>query len=193
MKQFSWVALSLTLGVFAVGVFTPPLAGQGRPVRTNWMADGRSLVVGDIVTVMIDEQILASANVSRMDARQKDSNQGLDGGGGLGFGLRTVSDEFDRRRGENTRRDVFTARMSVRVVEMSPDGRLFRVEGQRTMMLDDHEQTLTLSGWVRSRDVNSANVIASSRLADAQLLYKSNGVLGQPAQGIIAKLLGIIF
>ena len=190
MRNFTRVAVALS--IIAGSVLAAPVSGQGRPLRTNWLADGSRLVVGDVVTVLVDEYVLASADVSRVDARQKDSNQGIDLAG-KGFGLRTVNDAFDRRRGENTRRESFTAELTARIVEVSADGRLLRVEGKKTMKIDDHEQSLILSGWVRPTDVTSANTIASARLSDAELFYTSNGVLGQPEQGIIAKILGIIF
>jgi flagellar L-ring protein FlgH len=190
MKKFMWFAVSLS--VIVTGTFAAPLSGQGRPPRANWLADGSKLGVGDVVTVLVDEYVLASADVARVDARQKDSNQGLDAAGS-GFGVRTVNDATDRRRGENTRRDAFTAEMTARVVEVSADGRLLRVEGKKTTKIDDHEQTLTISGWVRATDVSASNTIPSARLADAEVLYSSNGVLGQPTQGIVAKILGIIF
>jgi flagellar L-ring protein FlgH len=190
MTKFIWIAVGLS--VMAGGAFVTPVAGQGRPVRSNWMADGSRLVIGDVVTILVDEYILVSANVARVDSRQKDSNQGLDAGGS-GFGLRTVNDAFDRRRGENTRRESFTAELTARVVEVSSDGRLLRVEGKKTMKIDDHEQALVLTGWVRPTDVTSANTIPSARLSDAELLYTSNGILGEPSQGMLAKILGIIF
>ncbi len=190
MRKFARMAVAMT--VIAGGVFVTPVAGQGRPVRSNWMSDGSRLVVGDVVTVMVDEYVLARADVNRVDARQKDSNQGLNMGAS-GFGLRTVNDAFDRRRGENTRRESFTAEITGRIVEVSADGRLLRVEAKKTMKIDEHEQSVTLSGWVRPTDVNSKNMIASARLADLRLLYVSNGVLGQPEQGMLAKILGIIF
>jgi flagellar L-ring protein FlgH len=190
MRKLTLVAVGLS--VIAGGAFAPPVMAQGRPQRANWLADGTRLVVGDVVTVMVDEYVLASADVSRVDARQKDSNVGFDAAG-TGVGVRSVNDAFDRRRGENTRREAFTAELTARIIEVSTDGRLLRVEGSKTMKIDDHEQSLTLTGWVRPTDVTPENTIASARLADAQLFYSSNGVLGHPKEGIIAKILGIIF
>ena len=70
---------------------------------------------------------------------------------------------------------------------------MLRIEGTRTILLDEQEQLVTVTGFVRPQDVTPRNVVDSWRVADAKLAYASNGDMGKPRQGILAKIIGIIW
>jgi flagellar L-ring protein precursor FlgH len=146
------------------------------PVRTSWLADGTTLRVGSIVTVFIDEVTLASADISVFERRDRgrDVRFALPSQG-TNFGLQTQNDVGEQEQGESSRRERFQAEMSARVVEIVGD--LARIEGTRRMGIDEHEQSVTLRGWVRARDLSTQNTIESWRIADAEILYSSNGEL----------------
>lgn len=153
---------------------TPPAAWP--PVRTSWLADGTTLQVGSIVTVLIDEVTLASADISVFERRDRgrDVRFALPSQG-TNFGLQTQNDVGQQEQGESSRRERFQAEMSARVVEVVGD--LARIEGTRRMGIDEHEQSVTLRGWVRARDLSTQNTIESWRIADAEIVYSSNGEL----------------
>lgn len=186
-----WMAL---LGVVMVGLPAgagaqegsggfPAEAGglEGRPSRSSWTGDRTRLAPGDLVTILVDEYTLATANRDEALFRNRDRNLGISASGGTsgaGFGARTVNDERDRTRAETYRRDRLAAEVTARVMEVGPDGSL-RLEGRRLLRIDNHDQELTVRGWIRPGDVGGGNTVASYRLADAEILYETNGSLGR--------------
>ncbi len=163
------------------------------PVRDSWLTDRRALGVGQIITILIDEQTEASADreVSATRDRSRDLSIGVGASGSMsGGGLRSNNDVTNRERGESTRRERFAAEISARVVAVGPDG-LLRIEGAKKVKIDKHEQVVTVRGWIRGSDVSIQNTIQSWRIADAEILYDSNGELGK-AGGFWSKLFDLI-
>ena len=56
-----------------------------------------------------------------------------------------------------------------------------------------NRQTLNYTGWVRPEDISTANVVASERVADAQLTYELSGQLGKTRGGIVGRLLNVFW
>lgn len=182
----------LPAGVLAQDPPTPPPAGTeaGAPPavapaptgRMSWTGDRTRLQAGDLVTILVDEYTLATADRDETRAFDRDRNLGLVGGSGgeaaLNVGLQSRNDQQDRLRADTYRRDRLAAEVTARVVEVAPDGSL-RLEGQRLLRIDKHDQTLSVKGWVRAADVGAGNTVPSFRLADAEILYESNGQLGR--------------
>lgn len=168
----------------------PVTAADARPARSSWTGDRTRLGPGDLVTVLVDEHTLATANRDEGLVRNRGRNLGVSAGagtGGAGFGARTVNDERDRTRAETYRRDRLAAEVTARVLEVGPDGSL-RLEGRRLLRIDDHDQELTVRGWIRPGDVGGGNTVASYRLADAEILYETNGSLGR-SRSLLGRLL----
>jgi flagellar L-ring protein precursor FlgH len=192
-----WAAL-------AVLVVAAPARGQEaagdapaiRAPRVDWTADRRRFVEGDIVTVLVDEYTLASANKSAIASRQRTRQTSLSGGYGvdasgadIDAGIRSGSSGESRHRGQTTRSDRLTSEITARVVAVEASG-VLRLEGRKRMVIDDHEQEITLRGFVRPEDISPRNVVDSWRLADAEISYESNGKLDRPSGGLITRVLG---
>lgn len=195
-SPFPWLlvggALAATLMATALSGQAPPPPQQptaGPPVRQSWVSDRRALVVGQIVTILIDEQTLASADKEQTAVRDRSRDVGV-AVNGSGGGLRTDNDVSDRQRGESSRRDRFVAEITARVAEIGP-GDALRIEGLKRVQIDDHEQAVTIRGWIRSSDISPRNTVESWRIADAEILYDSNDELGK-AGGFWSKLLDLI-
>ncbi len=172
----------------------PPSEEGARPLRESWVADSHRLEEGDIVTVLVDEYLLASANKDEMASREKDRNLGLTArtsGSTMGGGLTSRNDVGDRQRGESSRQQRFSGEISTRVVGVSPSGML-RVEGTKKLKIDEVEEEVTLRGWLRPQDVSMQNTVESWRLSDAEILYSSNGTLGETG-GFWSRILDIIW
>ncbi len=170
-----------------------PLAAQA---PRSWTMDRRHFEVGDVISVLLDEYTLASAN--RNDMAEEQRTGSLEGsasydGTVLGrAGLETDRGARSRDRGESVRRDRLAGEMTVRVVEVDDRG-LLRVEGTKRVTVDRHQQEMTLTGWVRPEDVPAHNVMESWRIADATIEYTSTGDLGKPKKGLISRILGWIW
>ncbi len=183
------LALALLLGgaVLAPGVGAQTMDNP----RTSWTSDQRMLQVGDIVTILVNESTLASANRTdvRSDDRSRELGMGfnVNGEGSAGSG-RTRADLSDRFRGESSRQERFVTEVSARVVEQGENG-LVRIEGEKRVTIDNHEQEIAISGWVRTQDISRSNTVPSIRLADAEVSYGSRGNLGR-VRGIWWRMFG---
>lgn len=183
--------LILSLGLLAPVAVTAQRSATAplsvRPIRQSWFADRKSLEVGDVITVLVDEVTLAQANKTVLATRDKSRNFKF---GSLG-GIDLTHDVSDRTRGEATNRNRFSAEMSARITEITPAG-IARIEGLKTLQIDKHEQQVVLRGWIRTQDVSTQNTLESWRIADAEILYTTNGELGKPRGGFLSKLLDML-
>lgn len=167
----------------------------GPPVRSSWVSDAMPVRVGTVVTVLVDEVTLVSADksvVERKDrGRQVSFNLPVTGiEASLPSGrLETGHDVGRSQTGASNRREQFATELSARVVEI--DGIMARIEGVKRLQVDKHEQSVTVRGWVRTTDINTDNTVESWRLANAEILYESNGKLGEPG-GFWSKILDLI-
>jgi flagellar L-ring protein precursor FlgH len=82
--------------------------------------------------------------------------------------------------------------MTVRVVKVSPSG-VLEVKGAKTVDVDKNRQDLTLTGFVRPEDVSRNNIVESSRIADAQVLYSLKGDLGKTRGGIVGRIISVFW
>ena len=165
----------------------------------GWLTDARMYRVGDVITILVDEYTAASADRSTVATEERSSELGGSArvaGGSAGFGqdgrLGTGVAGDSYRRGRDTRQDRLNSEITARVVEVNPDGSL-RLEGRKRLVIDKHEQEVIVTGLIRPNDVAAGNTIESWRMADAEILYSTNGELGKPNKSIIMKLLGFIW
>lgn len=175
-----------------------PRAGMAR-VSHDWLSDRRMLRVGDLVTVLVDEYALASANKTSTASQDRNlSNKlGASAAGatmnkGANVALSTGSSVSSSDRGQTLRQDRLTAEVTVRVDSIDSAG-LAHVEGSKQVVLDDQVQRITLKGLLRPADVMAGNVVDSWRLADVRIAYVPKGKLGKPHRSILAAILGIIW
>jgi len=177
----------------------PSTAPAARTPSYDWVSGRRRFMEGDVLTILIDEYSMASANrssVSKQDRRRDmglDARQGVRGGASSQFGadagLRSTVAGEASERGQTSRQDRLSAELTATIVEVEPNGML-RIEGKKRITIDDHEQVITLTGRVRSEDVSAGNVVESARLADAEIAYESNGKLVRAKGGLIGRILG---
>lgn len=211
------VAASLALAAFAapavaqdpVGT-TPAQAGQvatvapppavTRTPRQSWTSPRRAFTLGDVVTVLIDEYTLASANTGNSASDNRRRDMGLDGSfsaAGSGMNARGGVSSNNRaesvQRGEAVRQNRFQSEMSVRIVALDSTTGLLQLRGSKMVDVDRNKQEVTFTGWVRPQDVSAQNQVESWRVADAELLYTAKGSLGKPKGGILGRILGAVW
>ena len=158
----------------------------------SWTSDRRNFVVGDLITVLIDDYTVSSAlkeNTST-DARSRGLSVSVQlPTSSKSVGLDSKNSADQQQRGSARRENRFQNEMSVRVVAIGPNG-LLQLKGTKNIDIDKSGQNIVFTGWVRPQDVSMTNMVESNRVADAQLGYVSPGPLGKPSQGILSKILG---
>jgi flagellar L-ring protein FlgH len=166
-------------------------------VRAAWLSDQQPLRVGDLLTVVLDEQTVAQESASLKAGDNRSSS--------MNFGLQTptkaaaqptkaqFSSGVQSQSGNSSqadRRGNLTGVLSVRVTAMEPGG-IAHIKGGKTVTVDGRKQEITLEGLVRAADVTADNEVASSRVAEAVIEYKGKKI--GPKSGIFGKILSILW
>ncbi len=174
----------------------PDSAATAAPVRSpraSWLSDRVPLRVGDLVTVIVDEQTAANEHVSSIATGNRSSRADLNAGVGtdarvgpaksFGTGINSNS----RDVGDAGRTADFTAVLTARVLAIAPNG-VAKISGSKHVNVDGRAQEVTLTGSIRTADVDARNQVRSDRVADVELTYKGKKIA--PRTGFLGSLLG---
>lgn len=161
-------------------------------------SDVKAAVVGDVVTVVILENTLASGSSKiSTDKATTFATTGEQGAGGLDF-IPSFSAGADMSRthegnGATERRGSIVSKMAAVVTEVNANGCLV-IKGEREIVINDEKETLVLTGMVRPRDISTGNVVYSTDIANAQITYKGKGLVTSGSKpSIIARIVSILF
>lgn len=204
MTQRAQVVVAIVATLFAA-----PVLAQGKdnkeqsPSRhlMSWTADRREYTVGDIVTVLVSEATLASATKSQNGSDQTTRKNdlaidppkiGTSALPSIDGTLSTGKNASSKQSGDASRTTNFKGDISVRVVSVDKNG-LLQVKGSKVVDVDKNKQTLNFTGWVRPQDITTDNLVASERVADAQLTYALSGDLGKTRGGIIGRIVSVFW
>lgn len=166
------------------------LFGQGdNPV----FSDKKAMNVNDIVTVVIDENILSSSSGTKKIKRTTSDKLGgavfTGGPGNLATQANKISnigvgiDSSNAFNGQGTkqRTEKFTTTISARIIKILENGNYF-IDGRREMLIDGQKQVLHVSGVIRPEDISQTNTIDSKYIADAKILYETQGDIKQATE-----------
>ncbi|MFT3857272.1 MAG: flagellar basal body L-ring protein FlgH [Aquabacterium sp.] len=166
-------------------VMPAPVArkGQGGGVfvpDAGWslVADNRAFRPGDVLTVMLQETTQASKTA---DTRfNKDSSVGIAAPVLAGKRLRADA-SIDASRdfsgsASSTQQNALQGAITVIVQDVLPNG-LLRIQGEKSLTLNQGEEFIRLSGYVRAADIDSDNRLSSQRIANARIAYSGRGAL----------------
>ncbi len=167
------------------------LFGQG---ENPLFADLKAMHVNDVVTVTITEKTSQiSSGKKALDKENKSSlGAGITtaaGGGVLGsvsnqlnkvgnIGFETGSNSSFTGTGTTSRNESFTTTISARIIKILNNGNYF-IEGSRELLINGEKQIIQVSGVIRPYDIDQHNNIDSKYIADAKILYKTEGDIDQ--------------
>jgi flagellar L-ring protein precursor FlgH len=139
-------------------------------------ADNKAFRPGDVLTVQVFEN---SSAVTSADTGTRRNNQLqadlAHGGHSVAQTSLAVGGDFDGG-GRTQRTSRLLTTVSVTVQEVLPGGQL-RIAGAQSLTVNDEVQTVRLEGLVRPTDVSDANVVQSTRIAEAHITYLGEGEL----------------
>lgn len=145
--------------------------------------------VGDLLTIVIDETATASTS-AKTDAK-KESDLGLNGSFGFGrdkavtkgsiVGASDYKSEL-KGEGKTDRSGRFQATVQAVVENVLDNGTLF-VRGRKIITINNEDQEVEISGFVRPDDIRINNTVVSSVMADAEIRYLGKGVIGDKQRG----------
>jgi flagellar L-ring protein precursor FlgH len=196
-------SLILSLAIGATAAAQAPAAvdssANATPRRRvgSWTSDRRDFSVGDIIKVAVDEYALATANKGTVSEASRERRMGL-AADPPGSAMDPISGTIEssdrgtsRSSGHATRGTRYVGEIPVRVVSVTKEG-LLEVKGTKVIDVDKAKQEMTLTGLLRPQDVNARDVVSSTAIADAKLIYTSKG-LDKPKSGIVGRIVGLIW
>ena len=194
------IALSAIILMSITYVHADDKKDEWKKMATKLYKDTKAKTVGDLITVLITEETLASK-----DAKSSSSKSPAAGGtasfahptfddrktAGTNATLPASSLEASRKfqgDGSIENSEKFTASITVRVIDVMPNGNLL-IEGSRNIVIQKETMTVHIAGTVRPTDITRSNTINSSDIADASIKYSSQGPLVKNQErGFITKL-----
>lgn len=161
------------------------------PGSKQFFKDSRAHQMGDVVTVVIEENASASSSGKTDTARAHSQQAGILGlpwisghllERGIPLGVadlaNTQSDRSFSGTGNTNRTDTLTANIAAVVTQVMPNG-LLVIQGQREVLVNYEKQKLLLTGIIRPEDISSANTIPSSKIAEARIAYSGDGTVDE--------------
>ena len=148
--------------------------------------DRRAGFVGDVVTIILDEQTRSSKS-AETSIRKESSNELLNpkifGSVIKGTGADDIFGSLDSEtefsgEGESDQSNSLTGTITAVVAKQLPNG-LLLVQGEKWFQLNRGEEYVRVSGLVRPEDISADNSVSSQRLADARIAYSGTGEIAQ--------------
>ena len=171
------------------GISNPgSLFGKG---ENPLFSDRKAMNVNDILTVVISETTAQSSTASKSASKSNTDNLG----GGLvtnngdnsllssvtnkinsvsNIGFETSSSNNFSGTGSNSRNESFATTISARIIKVLKNGNYF-IEGSRELLINGEKQIIQISGVIRPYDISQSNQIDSKYIADAKIMYKTQG------------------
>ncbi|CCU72986.1 flagellar basal body L-ring protein FlgH [Thalassolituus oleivorans] len=145
--------------------------------------DQQATRVGDIITVIFDEQYQSSKSAAT-NADKSSTNDlavpslmgTVPGFKNLNLDTSTSADRKFSGKGEADRSNSLSGQITVSVAEILPNG-ILRIRGEKWLTLSEGEEYIRIQGLVRPADITPDNTVASSKVADARISFGGRGAL----------------
>ena len=182
------------LAVAVTVAFTGVAAPLEIPAQSLWktdqphsmFADRRGRSVGDIITIIVQENNTATKQNNTKTTRKNSADTSISSFlyGPAASGLLTQGGKYPALKlsgakdfdggGSINNSESINTRVAVRVIEVLPNHNLV-VEGRRETSFSGETQEAILRGTVRAEDVTTANTVLSYNIADATIKFVSKG------------------
>lgn len=139
-------------------------------------SDLRPRRVGDLITVLVYENSSASSMANTNTGRDASVGLGAQGTGGKHVSAAAQTNNALDGRGRTEREGRVLAQLTVAIREITPSGDLL-VAGEQMLEVNNERQQIKVEGRIRPQDVSAANVVLSTRVANARISYAGEGDL----------------
>ncbi|WP_396587230.1 flagellar basal body L-ring protein FlgH [Bermanella sp. R86510] len=159
----------------------PPAENNGSIYQANYSValygDQRSRRIGDIVTIILQEQ----TNASKSNSASTSKSTELDVvptslmGENLGFLGNDIESEntFDGE-GDADQSNSLQGQITVSISNILPNG-ILEVRGEKWLSLNQGDEFIRVRGLIRPQDISAENTVQSHKLADARISYGGTG------------------
>lgn len=160
----------------------------------NLYGDTRAHRVGDVITVLLEEKTRAQKQQDtdiKKNARLNLPNPTLFGSNvefnmpglvpmasnvGNTLALDANSQNDFSAEADSAQSNLLEGQITVTVSQVLPNGNLV-IRGEKWLTLNQGDEYIRISGIVRPQDVSADNLVASNRIANAQISYSGKGTL----------------
>ncbi|MGR9099966.1 MAG: flagellar basal body L-ring protein FlgH [Gammaproteobacteria bacterium] len=171
----------------------PPVQNSGSIYQSGYdmrlFDDHTARRVGDVITVKLVERTVAEKDAD-MDIDKQNSVTvevptlfGVANKAILGNELETsLASQYEfSGAGESNQSNRLTGDLSVTVIEVLPNGNL-KVRGEKRVTLNQGSEYVRLSGIIRPVDIDTANIVLSTKVADATIMYTGDGAMADASK-----------
>ncbi|OGA98061.1 MAG: flagellar basal body L-ring protein [Burkholderiales bacterium RIFCSPHIGHO2_12_FULL_61_11] len=168
----------------------PAAPVNGAIYRTGFGAqalfeDRRPRYVGDILTIVVSENVNASKNSAANASRSASASAELGLIPKIFGGLISSSQDASASgknilsaKGGANAANTFNGVITVTVVEVLVNGNLM-VSGEKQMLINQGTEFIRFSGVVNPRTVSANNSVPSTQVADARIEYSAKGYIDE--------------
>ena len=150
----------------------------------SWFGKGRNYMVGDVITVLVNESSQASRTLNNDLSRESSNNvvpQGTQdiaaNAGGWLAGTPVLGGKITNKgTGAADQQASLVTSVAVAVVDVMSNGNLV-LRGEKQLALTEGAEVIQVSGIIRPDDIAPNNTVQSRRLANAQIVYRGSGDL----------------
>lgn len=145
--------------------------------------DRRPRMVGDTLTIELEEQVSASKNSSSNASRAGSTGLSLattsSRASQVGsFGLDASTTHDFAGAGGSQANNSFTGTISVTVMQVMPNGNL-RVRGDKQIAINQGTEFIRFSGVVNPRTITGENTVSSTQVSQARIEYVGDGYINE--------------
>ena len=133
-------------------------------------------MVGDNLTVVITERTAATKSGSDTGDRTHSAEYTVPVFFNKTFPKMSASASGERSYEESAAKsanNLFNGTIAVTVIDVFPNGNLL-VSGEKQIAMDNGSEFIRFSGVIDPKDITIGNQIASTRVADARIEYRTN-------------------
>jgi flagellar L-ring protein precursor FlgH len=190
--------LALLAGCTAIGPVQPPVISDNQPPlfepsarrgqsggvfnpQAAWSltSDRKAVRPGDVLTVALMETTTASKKADTKFGKGSDLSvkpMVLAGKSVKATELGVGSQADFSGSASSSQQNTLQGAISVIVQEVMPNG-LLRIQGEKMLYLNQGEEMVRISGYVRADDIDPDNQVSSQRVANARIVYAGQGAL----------------
>ncbi len=148
---------------------------------SNLYDDSKPHGVGDIVTVMMDEQTKAAKSADADLSKSNDASMDPLSVGGQQLAINDYNFSYELKNDNKFKGNTsanqsnsISGSITVEVIDVLANGNLV-IRGEKWLTLNTGDEYIRLSGTIRPDDISFDNTIASTRISNARIQYSGTG------------------
>src|SRR5262249_24477565 len=152
----------------------------------SMFADRKAHAVGDVITVLITENTVASQDADTNTSKEVKAT--ANGGAKGPFNLMSLipsaslgGSATHKGSGSTSRNSKVVSTMTCRIAEITPSGQ-FLLKGERSLKINADTQIVRLTGIIRPEDIDADNSVSSGAIADAKIEVDGKGPVEQQSK-----------